>query len=225
MKYAIYTLFLWISLFASTRLQAQDLRINRIDNVPDTSLFSTVNTCQLYYQYAGTALSVPFTVYFNYSVNGIVQNEPLDSFVYSSAITTELSRTISIPTNNPVYRKGDNIVVVWPICNQATHTANYYRKEIFVTDSLHHTAIENLAEQGTTWNTIFDNTTKKIVLTTSEALDFPVQLKVYDASGKMLHNEKMNQASSSSIQDLNQGIYFFELRNKNKKSSGRFLVY
>lgn len=218
----IYILFL----FSFQKSNAQDLKINHIDHIPDTSLFSNSINSIVYFQFANTTLSAPFTVFFNYSVNGIVQAQPLDSFVYSSPITTEQTKNITIQTNSPIFRKGDNIVVVWPICNQITHTANYFRKVVFVTDSLHTSIREsNQSNSSNEWNIIFNQETKQLQVSNQENMDSPIQLNIYDISGKLIVSEKMNKSKSSSLEQLTAAIYIFELQSKHKTQRGRFLIY
>ena len=225
MKKYFKPLLLVLLFVGTTALKAQDLRINHVNNVPDTSLFSNAFPANFYFQFTSGALAPPFTVYFNYSVNGIVQALPLDSFTYLTAITSEQTKDIIIRTNSPVFRKGDNIVVVWPICYQATHSISYYRTHIFVTDSLN-TSVQDLAqERSSNWNVIFNNEDHKLKITNAELTDFPIELHVYDNTGKMIVSEKMNHDESMSMPQLPAAIYMYELESKGRKSSGKFLQY
>jgi hypothetical protein len=225
MKQIIRIYLLILLGISSNILIAQDLRINRIDNLPDTSLFLSSINSRIYFQFNTSTLATPFTVYFNYSVNGIVQSNPLDSFIYSTPIGTELFKDVIIQTNAPIYRKGDNIVVVWPICYQATHTANYFRKNVFVTDSLNTSINNNEWNDQSAWQVIYDNENNIFKVSDINTIDFPVHLKVYESSGRLIYSEKMNENKSMSLPQLTPAIYIFELRNKSKKQSGRFLVY
>jgi len=225
MKKYFKPLLLVLLFVGTTALKAQDLRINHVNNVPDTSLFSNAFPANFYFQFTSGALAPPFTVYFNYSVNGIVQALPLDSFTYLTAITSEQTKDIIIRTNSPVFRKGDNIVVVWPICYQATHSISYYRTHIFVTDSLN-TSVQDVAqEKSNNWNVIFNNEDHKLKITNAELTDFPMELHVFDNTGKMIVSEKMNHAESMSMPQLPAAIYMYELESKGRKSSGKFLQY
>jgi len=221
--YSAICLFVLLIVFVGS--QAQDLRINKVNNFPDTSLFANSFDADFYFQFTNGTLSPPFTVYFNYSVNGMIQPSPLDSFVYSVSITSEIVKSITVHTNSPVYRKGDNIVVVWPICYQATHSIAYFRTHIFVTDSLN-TGISKLTnDEDEKWNVIFDNETHKIKITNSFASDFPINLHIYDNTGKTILSEKMNHEESMPLPQLPSSIYLFELESKHRKTSGRFLQY
>ena len=225
MKKCFKPLLLVLLFVGTTALKAQDLRINHVNNVPDTSLFSNAFPANFYFQFTSGALASPFTVYFNYSVNGIVQALPLDSFTYLTAITSEQTKDIIIRTNAPVFRKGDNIVVVWPICYQATHSISYYRTHIFVTDSLN-TSVQDVAqERSSNWNVIFNNEDHKLKITNAELTDFPFELHVFDNTGKMIVSEKMNREESMSMPQLPAAIYMYELESKGRKSSGKFLQY
>ncbi len=224
-KYFKAILLVLVFFAGAISVKAQDLRINSVSNVPDTSLFSNSFTASFYFQFTNGTLAPPFTVYFNYSVNGIVQPFPLDSFTYLTAITSEQTKDIIIRTNSPVYRKGDNIVVVWPICYQATHSISYYRTHIFVTDSLN-TSVQDLdASKSGKWNVIFNNEDHKLKISNAELADFPIELHVYDKTGKMIVSEKMNHEESMSLPQLPASIYMYELESKGRKSSGKFLLY
>lgn len=224
MKQIILILWATFLLQCSYTMNAQDLRINKIETLPDTTLFSTTLNSTVYFQYNGTTLTVPFKVYFMYSVNGIVQAAPLDSFTYTTTTTTEINMPLRFRTDAPVYRKGDNIVVVWPICNQTTHSMTYYRKSIFVNDSTTHVSIQdpnNMREPIRVW---IDNDTRQIVIERSEIQE-PVTINLYDVNGAKIYSEECSTTRSKGLQYIASGVYFLEIQNSKLRYQSKVLMY
>ena len=226
MRKFYYFVVLILIVFSFQIVLAQDLKINHLENIPDTSVFSSSLPARVYFQNNSNSFSYPLPIYFNYSVNGIVQATALDSFIYNLPDSTEIYKDIILHTDSPIFRKGDNIVVVWPISKQVSHTANYYRKILFVTDSIH-TSISNPNKNitSTEWNVLFNQDTKQLQILNQENLDQRIQLKIYDITGKLLLTEQLNKNSSSSLTNLTAAIYIFEIQTKNRKQTGRFLIY
>jgi len=225
MRYLFTYLMISFLLMNSVSVQAQDIRINRVENFQDTSQLSNTFTSRFYFQYTAGALTPPFTFYFKYSVNGKVQPAPLDSFTYGSAVTTEVTKDIIIQTNSPVYRKGDNIVVVWPICYQASHSASSFRRSIFIADSLNTGLPQDPTSNKSDWQLLFDQDSRTFHITRTTPTDFPLQLHIYDNAGKMVWSAALNSPESAPIPALPAAIYLFEMDNTAKKSTGKIILY
>ena len=225
MKYLFKYLLFSFLLINCLDIHAQDIRINRVENFPDTSLLSTTFTARFYFQFVPGTLTPPFTFYFKYSVNGKVQPEPLDSFTYLTAVTSEVTKDLILHTNSPVFRKGDNIVVVWPISYQASHSGNSLRKSIFIADSLNTGMPSEPTFKKANWQLMFNQDDRKLNITNTEMTDFPLNLEIYDNSGKLVWREQVNSNESSPIPRLSSAIYLFEIDNKIKKSTGKIILY
>jgi hypothetical protein len=225
MRYLFTYLMISFFLLRSSDIDAQDIRINRVENFQDTSQLSNTFTSRFYFQYTPGTLTPPFTFYFKYSVNGKVQPAPLDSFTYGSAVTTEVTKDIIIQTNSPVYRKGDNIVVVWPICYQASHSGNSLRRSIFIADSIATGLPQDPTSNKSDWQLIFDQERRTLQITHSTPTDFPLQLHIYDNAGKMVWTAALSSPESTPIPALPAAIYLFEMDNTTKKSSGKIILY
>lgn len=225
MKYLFTYLLFFFLLMRSIDVDAQDIRINRVENFPDTSQLSNTFTSRFYFQFTPGALTPPFTFYFKYSVNGKVQPNPLDSFTYLVDITTEVTKDVVIQTNSPVFRKGDNIVVVWPICYQASHSASSFRQSIFMADSFDTGLPVDPSYDKSAWHLLFDQDSRTFHISETASSDFPLQLHIYDNAGKMVWSTPMNSPVSSPIPALSAAIYLFEIENTTSKSRGKIILY
>jgi hypothetical protein len=217
----LFATFFLLLLVLSTK--AQELEILTVNHLPDTTSFGrTVNT-QITFKFQPAALVAPFTVHFQYMINGVPQEGAIDSFIYLSADTHTQTLMTALPINNIHYRKGDNIIVIWPVCSQREHTLNFFRSGLFVEDSLTSSLGNSHSDEKLLLQ--YDHERKLLLLESAIPNDALILLDIYDLQGRLRVSEDCSNNRQIPISEMAAGLYIAHIHYREKQWVYRVTIY
>jgi hypothetical protein len=214
------TILLLLSAFCC---KSQELEIISVTHFPDTTNFGTTVNTQIAFKFHPAALVAPFTVQFQYMINGVPQSAAIDSFLYPAIDTGTKLLNTTLPITDTRFRKGDNIIVIWPVCSQREHTLNFFRSGIFVEDSLQSSIGKSTNDDKLALR--YEHDRKLLLLESNLPSDAALALQVFDIQGKMHISEDCRNNHQVPLSELASGIYVAQVRYKEKAWIFRVTVY